>query len=75
MAPDPVCTVKPGLFFGYFFKTQGPKNQNSSQILAKTQAFFLKNSRQYFKTQFFGKSEILLLPLVYFLEGIRSLTS
>ena len=64
-------THRAGLFFGYFFKTQGPKNQNSSQFLAKTQAFLLKNSRQYFKTQFFGKSEIHQLPLVTFLPNSK----
>ena len=37
-----------------FFKTQGSKNQNSSQFLAKTQAFFKKTQGDISKLSFSG---------------------
>ena len=55
-----------GCFLAFFLKTQGPKFQNSSHILAKTQGFFLKNSWIFFcKTQFFGKSKLHQLLQVW----------
>jgi len=47
-----LATVEQGCFFGFFLKTQGPKFQNSSHILAKTQGIFSKTQGFYPKLNF-----------------------